>query len=258
MNQGIVNQSLLAVRREPFESSEMTNQLLFGEVFTVIERYSGWLKILSNNDQYEGWIDTKLVEIIGDNSQHQVKNEGIANRSFTAFKTGSNFPIRLCPGSAVYNYSKGSFTIGSTRYISNDISIAKIKDEVGNEIVSLAEQYINSPYLWGGRSPYGIDCSGLVQVVFKIAGILLPRDSSQQVKIGETIDFINMIQAGDLAFFDNNEGIITHVGILTGTGKIIHSSGYVRMDNLDHQGIFNSETQCYSHKLRVIKRIIQD
>jgi len=110
--------------------------------------------------------------------------------------------------------------------------------------------------LWGGRSPYGIDCSGLTQVVYKIIGLSIPRDAGQQVMIGETVNFINMVQPGDLAFFDNDEEIITHVGIIIDNGKIIHSSGYVKIESLDHQGIFNSETQKYSHKLRVIKRII--
>ncbi len=257
MSLGIVNQSLAAVRREPSESSEMVNQLLFGESFTIIESYNSWLKILSSNDLYEGWVDTKLVELIPE-EQPTPGNATfhVASNLFTAKKEGSLHPIRLCPGSTVYNFNKGSFNIGNSRYFSGDIKFTPEKVVLGEEIVKIAQMYANSPYLWGGRSPFGVDCSGLVQVVYKIAGFQIPRDSSQQVKAGETIDFINLVKPADLAFFDNEEGIITHVGILTGTGKIIHSSGYVRIDNLDHQGIFNIETQKYTHKLRVIKRIV--
>ena len=101
----------------------------------------------------------------------------------------------------------------------------------------------------------GMDCSGFSQVVHRIVGNDLPRDASQQVELGDTISFVEEAQAGDLAFFDNEEGNITHVGICLGGGDIIHASGSVRIDKLDHIGIFNADKGTYSHKLRVIKRI---
>ena len=119
-----------------------------------------------------------------------------------------------------------------------------------------AYTFINAPYLWGGRSPLGIDCSGFTQVVYKLAGQKLQRDAYQQADQGITLGFIEEAEAGDLAFFDNDEGKIIHVGILLGQGKIIHASGKVRIDRIDHQGIFNEETGKYSHKLRIIKRIL--
>jgi cell wall-associated NlpC family hydrolase len=124
-----------------------------------------------------------------------------------------------------------------------------------NDLIETALKYLGSPYLWGGRSPFGIDCSGLSQMVYKINGIQIPRDANKQAEIGETIDFINEAIEGDLVFFDNEEGNIIHVGIYLGKSKIIHASGKVRIDTIDHQGIFNTETQKYSHKLRIIKRI---
>jgi len=256
MQIGIVIQSLAALRREPSESSEMVNQLLFGEKFTIIENYKGWLRIISSFDTYEGWLDSKLVELIQDENQNKPENLTIPNTLFSAKKTNSLYPIRLCPGSSIFDFNNGEFSAGNNSYSCIESPFTKTKENLNEEIIRLAKTFINSPYLWGGRSPYGIDCSGLVQVVYKILGLNLPRDAGQQVKIGETVDFINMVQAGDLAFFDNDEDIITHVGILADNGKIIHSSGFVKIENIDHQGIFNAETQKYSHKLRVIKRIL--
>lgn len=256
MNKGIVNQSLVAVRREPSESSEMINQLLFGETFIIIENYNSWLRIISANDSYEGWLDSKLTTLIPDDLASKHDTSKTSNTLFTAKLIGSNYPIRLCPGSSIYGYENGCFIAGNSSYQSLENPFTETKENINEEIVRVAKLFVNSPYLWGGRSPYGIDCSGLTQVVYKILGVNIPRDAGQQVKKGETVDFITMVQPGDLAFFDNNEEIITHVGMIVDNGRILHSSGYVKIESLDHQGIFNVETQKYSHKLRVIKRIL--
>ena len=148
------------------------------------------------------------------------------------------------------------FSIGDNigRYTGEIIAPQK---EIDTQLLlEIAYRYIGAPYLWGGRSPFGIDCSGFVQIVFKMMGLMLPRDASQQVNHGVTINFVSEAKIGDLAFFGNEEGDLTHVGIVTEDEHIIHASGKVRIDKLDHQGIFNSETKQYTHKLRLIKRFV--
>jgi gamma-D-glutamyl-L-lysine dipeptidyl-peptidase len=125
-------------------------------------------------------------------------------------------------------------------------------------IIKFARRYLYAPYLWGGKSPFGIDCSGFTQVVFRMAGVRLRRDASQQAEQGRLVDFVDQTQAGDLAFFENDKGKIVHVGIVMEGNQIIHAAGQVRIDRLDHQGIYNEERRLYSHKLRIIKRFLPD
>jgi hypothetical protein len=261
MFNGIVNQSLAAVRREPFERSEMVNQLLFGEIFTILENFKGWLRVSVQHDGYEGWIDEKLCMVL---DSEQIEWASLPNvcsvstRLFSAKRRDSEYPVRLCPASSLYFYnpSDGSFRLGEELYQTFSQPIDDYGANKRDNLVELAKTYVNAPYLWGGRSPYGIDCSGLMQVLFKMIGVSLPRDSGQQVGLGKTVDFISMAQPGDLAFFDNEEGSITHVGMIFPNGHIIHSSGYVKLDKVDHQGIFSIKTKTYTHKLRVIKNML--
>jgi cell wall-associated NlpC family hydrolase len=125
------------------------------------------------------------------------------------------------------------------------------------DIISTAYLLINAPYLWGGKNPFGIDCSGFTQIVYKLNGYKLPRDASQQVELGTPLSFVEEAEAGDLAFFDNEEGNIVHVGILLNNEQIIHASGSVRIDKYDHYGIFNKSLGKYSHSMRVIKRVLE-
>ena len=125
-------------------------------------------------------------------------------------------------------------------------------------IVEDALGFLNAPYLWGGRSFFGIDCSGFTQIIYKINGIKLPRDAYQQVECGEALDFVEEAKGGDLAFFENENGDIIHVGIMLDDQKIIHAHGKVRIDELDSIGVFNKEQNKHTHKLRIIKRIVKD
>jgi cell wall-associated NlpC family hydrolase len=132
----------------------------------------------------------------------------------------------------------------------------RTETDIRRSIIRDAEDLIETPYLWGGRSQWGIDCSGFVQLVYRLSGLLMPRDASEQAKLGNTMSFISEAQPGDLAFFDNEEGNIVHVGIVYSPNEIIHASKKVRIDRIDHNGIYNDELKKYTHQLRVMKNVI--
>jgi cell wall-associated NlpC family hydrolase len=159
-------------------------------------------------------------------------------------------------GSFLPNYNKNKVSFNVTDYVFDGLTFDTSKESLKNKLVENAYLYLNTPYLWGGRSPFGIDCSGFTQLLYKLNGVKLPRDASQQAKVGQTLSFVEESEAGDLAFFDNEEGNIIHVGMVLDNNRIIHASGKVRIDRLDHQGIYNVDTNKYSHRLRLIKKII--
>lgn len=264
MNYGISDLSIIPVRSEPAEKSEMVTQILFGEYFEVIEDVENWSKVRLAYDNYEGWVDTKMISVIDEEFYHLLATQlpAVANDTFNIVFQEKDYSNKLIvPGSSFpfCDREEKSFKIGEKKYFYQG-KVTGNGDEINvrDSIIEAALKYFNAPYLWGGRTPYGIDCSGLTQIVYKLNGISLPRDASQQVLVGEPLTFVEEAMPGDLAFFDNAEGKITHVGIIWDRHKIIHASGKVRIDNVDHQGIFNVDTKRYTHKLRVIKRVISE
>lgn len=256
MTGGICYLSLVAVRAEPSEKSEMVNQLLFGDMIEVIDTSGQWFQIRSLHDSYQGWCDQKQIKLLADQTisaldsceKHIITD--ISALLLTQGKPGLNLVI----GSTLHALHEGLFIgPGGDYHLAEGESYPPSLTHP-DEIAETASLFLNAPYLWGGRSPYGVDCSGLVQVVFKIKGINLMRDASQQASQGSLINLIEESRAGDVAFFDNEDGNIIHTGIITGRGSIIHASGEVRVDPLDHHGIFNKKDGNYSHKLRIIKR----
>jgi len=254
----ICTYGIIPVRKEPAESSEMVTQLLFGESFDIINIEDSWAFIRIHFDQYEGWINAKLIAKL---REHEVENwikaeKWIVSAPYIKVVSEPDKTTHLISaGSSIFfnESDRNSFRIGNTEYY---ISGNQSSNKANGSIADSANALINAPYLWGGRSFYGVDCSGFTQVVYKLAGFELPRDASQQVELGQIVSFVEEATLGDLAFFDDEEGRITHVGLCLGKGEIIHASGRVRIDKLDHQGIFDDEAKSYSHKLRVIKRIL--
>lgn len=261
MKFGITELSIVPVRSDKKEQSEQVTQLLFGDTFTIIERRKAWYHIISTLDNYEGWIDIKLATEISEELYNIINNQQktITNDLISViYKNKETAPIFIPAGSSLTDYNKEtkSFSIGANSY-SVDTYIENLNPKlIRKNIIKIAKYYLNAPYLWGGKTGFGIDCSGFSQIVYNINGLNIPRDASQQVKLGKTINILNDVQAGDLAFFDNNEGNIIHVGFFIDQKTIIHASGKVRIDNIDHQGIYNNDTKEYTHNLRVIKSII--
>lgn len=261
---GISDVSSIPVRTEPTEKSEMCTQILLGEHFSILEEQSKWCKVKLYHDGYEGWIDRKMVTPVTKKEFNYLsgKPQPVSSDIFNIVQQVNHYRnFLIVSGSTLPHFKPRNsiFRIGEIEYQIKGMMNGDSKNEdQRNRIINAALKYFNAPYLWGGRTPLGIDCSGLTQIAYKIAGIPLPRDASQQATIGENFSFVEEALPGDLAFFDNELGEIIHVGIIWEKHKIIHSSGKVRIDNIDHEGIYNIETHRYTHNLRLMKRIVME
>jgi len=256
---GIITLSLVPFRESDNERSELYSQLLFGERVEIIETRESWLFVRNVADQYAGWVDRKMVQLlttIEEESILQAKKYTVKVPLSICDKITSNEKMFLPGGSNIYTDDSGRFTIGKETYSINLCDLIFPEERIGQRLVHLAKQYLNAPYLWGGKSVLGIDCSGLVQVVYAMCGVSLQRNASEQVENGQVIDFLSEAEAGDLAFFENSYGRIIHVGILLNYHQIIHASGWVKIENIDSQGIISAQTGEYTHNLRIVKRLI--
>ena len=251
---GICNLAIIPLRFEPSDKNEIVSQVLFGEHFEILEQMKQWSKIKLQYDDYEGWVDSKQYQIISESEFNQLSEDVIVlNADLIEYITAPNnllLPIPL--GSSLSFLNHIDINTSNFNFEGTKTSGVKSKDC----ILNTAFMYLNAPYLWGGKTPFGIDCSGFTQMVYKLNGYHLLRDASQQSKQGEALSFIEESEPGDLAFFDNEDGNIIHVGIIMEDNYIIHASGKVRIDRLDHLGIYNADVNKHTHKLRVIKKII--
>ncbi|MDO5656029.1 MAG: C40 family peptidase [Flavobacteriaceae bacterium] len=255
MKYGICLVSVAPVRLSADDRSEMVTQLLFGEKIEILETHPKWWNIKLKYDAYEGWIDPKMILEISSAFYHEEDNKLYTADLFNLIQENHQ-PIVLTLGAHLVNFSSGKLQVADKIYQYDGDYVDATNNSLS--LTQIALMYLNTPYLWGGKSNFGIDCSGFVQQVFKLKNIFLPRDARQQAQYGEVLSFIDEAVAGDLAFFDNEEGNIIHVGIILGEQKIIHAHGKVRIDPIDSTGIFNTDSQQYSHKLRLIKSFDSD
>lgn len=253
MNYGISNLSIVPMRNEAADQSEMVNQVIFGEHFKVLEIRKKWSKIRLAHDSYEGWICNKQwIEIEEDIYKQLDKEVATITTDILDIITKTHHqPIVI--GSILPSYKSGHALINNEMYQFDGLTTPGFIKK--DKLVENALMYLNAPYLWGGRSPLGIDCSGFTQMVYRLQGVDLPRDAYQQAEVGTTLSFVEESEPGDLAFFDDAEGKITHVGVILEDNHIIHASGKVRIDRIDQQGVFNTEIGNHTHKLRLIKSI---
>lgn len=254
---GICRVAVAPIRTEPSDKSEISTQLLFGDHVEILEKDESWWRVRNAYDDYEGWMDFRQLTnlsmeayIANHNCDFLVPAE-VSNMIIDAEGT----KYYLSPSSNLPLYNDGFCYLGETKYqvVFNPHEVSAGADR---SISETALFFQNVPYLWGGKHLFGMDCSGFVQTVFKLNGIRLNRDAYQQAEQGQTVDFLSEVLPGDVAFFDNADGRITHVGIMLSSSEIIHASAKVRVDRIDNQGIYNAELSKYTHKLRIIKRFI--
>jgi cell wall-associated NlpC family hydrolase len=237
------------MRKEATHRSEMVSQLLFGERVQLIESSGDFVLVKNEYDAYIGWCQrSQLTELttFAESIEPEILTSNYINVGMlrdTAIHLPMGVPISNWKG-----ITEPKFTYAGTTHTAGIVPFSE------SAVVAISTSYENVPYLWGGKSVFGIDCSGFSQQVYRYFGKKLPRDSGDQANQGEDVGFLEETKAGDLAFFDNAEGTITHVGILLNNHEIIHASGKVRIDTIDQWGIINRDTQQRTHTLRIIKR----
>lgn len=243
MKHGIITLAAVTHRAEASHKSEQINQLLFGDLYSVLEESTDWIKVKADYDGYEGWI-------------HRKHHSEIQPAEFKKLRSAKVEVTLELLGIAVNKAEKTSTSIpvGSSLRNKNFTYKGKKAKQVRTNIFRYAHLYLNAPYLWGGKTPFGIDCSGFMQMSHKLVGIKLPRDSWQQALVGKAVKNLKSAKKGDLCFFGDGERV-THVGMLLTPEAIIHASGKVRVDIMTSEGIFNAELNKITHKLKSIRRL---
>ena len=253
MEYGICNLAMIPLRAEADDRSEQVSQVLFGEIFEILEWTERWVRIVTTYDNYPGWIGRLQFIMLGHLAykRFQQTPSPLTYRPVTqAWKIINNSVLYLPAGSSLAFLEGTTCNMGGEKF--------EIIGEIGetDNLVVTATSFLNVPYLWGGRTHFGIDCSGFTQVVFKLHGVNLLRDASQQEDQGYLINSLHDTKLGDLAFFVNDAGKVVHVGIMLNNEKIIHASGKVKIDSIDEKGIYSEELKRYTHKLHSIKRVL--
>ena len=250
MQYGICHLSIVPVRLIADDTSEMLTQLLYGELFKVKEERKYWVRIEVVFDGQEGWISKNQFQFISEDNFNQLntkKGQKLSTDFISNIVIAENVlqPIAIGSRIDIVDFLGHKYEGGF-----------KCPEPDKSNLVNSAITFLNAPYLLGGKTPFGVDCAGLTQMVYKLNGFSLPRTTEKQATQGEALSFIEESEPGDLAFFDNSDGIINHVGIILKDNFIVHAHGHVRIDRIDHTGIFNTDKKIYSHKLRVIKKNI--
>lgn len=250
MQYGICQLSIIPVRSATEEVSELVTQLLFGEHYKILESRKNWSRIKTISDKCEGWIMNSQLTFIPENEFDLIqenKERKFVTELISFVEDTNEIATPILIGSSIPDIP--SLAVNFEGSILNSV-------QPKDKLIKTALLYLNAPELKGGKSPFGIDSAGFTQMVYKINGYDILRTAENQSTQGTALSFVEESEAGDLAFFDNANGFIDHVGIIMENNYVIHVNGKVRIDRIDHTGIFNNDLRTYTHQLRVIKKVI--
>ena len=263
LNPGICALSAVPVRAEPNDRAELVTQLLFGECYQILVTQESWLQVQLAADDYVGWIDAKQhTHVSAEYYTAWCAQDHPRVLDVVQAVSDATTKLPLTLGCRLPFFDGMTLRLGECQYFFNgNATNPAVASDVARQALLLRKMallYLKAPYVWGGKSIFGLDCSGLCQQLYGLVGIQLPRDARQQIDHGRPVHFVAQAKPGDLAFFDNAEGRIVHVVMVMEEGQILHAHGEVRLDPLDHNGIYNRDRQRYSHKLRLIKRLLPE
>ena len=245
MNKGIVTTAYIPLRRDPSHASEMTSQLLFGETFDIIDSDPGsWIRVRNHYDNYEGWIYRNPSCLLTEKSADILEKckPLVLNRRFaTLSMLSSDEELIVSAGSILYLDPDNASKVYAGHWHGLDRPVEALSGDISTSLQILAGQFLNSPYIWGGKSAFGTDCSGLVQTLFRILGIRIKRDSSEQHKEGKTVNMPVESVPGDLVFFDNEDGEIVHTGVLLDQAHVLHPGGFASIQLTIRESMMNPQ-----------------
>jgi len=258
LDYGVSRLALIPVRLGPDDRTEQTTQLLFGDHYEVIgfSNDKAWVNVRIFADGYEGWINRKQHHGITPEYFDQINHANFKiTTDLTAGILYKKNPLTILMGSIVPISNSELFKMEEQFAFNGEAKSLGQKREF-EFLKTVALKYLHAPYQWGGKSPFGIDCSGFTQMVYKVSGYLIPRDAYQQATGGTEVLGLSNALPGDLAYFSNGKGNISHVGILLEEEKVVHASGRVRIDQLLEEGIVDIETKVITHTLSGIRRFL--
>ncbi|WP_324718940.1 C40 family peptidase [Salinimicrobium sp. HB62] len=248
MQYAICNMGVVPLRAEPAHTAEMVSQLLYGESYKILEARAKWSRIRTSFDALEAWVENNQIFKISESEYENLQmSQSVLAADLMEFVTAGEQLIPIPLGSEIQGVALLAHKHSGTTARGN---------QPKEKLIETAFLYLNAPYMWGGKTPMGIDASGFTQMVYKLNGYKLARNAAEQARQGESLSFIEESEPGDLAFFDGPDGVINHVGIMMRDNYILHADGKVRLDRIDHSGIYNSELRRHTHQLRVIKKVI--
>lgn len=250
--------NIIPVFNKPLEGALMINQMLYGETCSIItKRNKHWVKIQMHSDRSTGWVKTSQIKLTDEKTCESLRVNPARSLELLHTVFNDNNSVNIVLGSLLPSFDGMSFKMLDGKYVFNQLAAQyNGLDKSPELLVKVAKKYLNTPELLGGRTPFGIDGGALIQMVYSFFGVELPRYPSEQILAGKIIYFSNLAQEGDVAFCIDNDGDVCHAGIVVGENEVLHVYGSVRIDKFDHFGFYNRELRKYTHKIRLIKRIL--